>query len=50
MGERSVNIWSKWSGTIFVTTTWNAPIPKVICSMSDSFLERSAPDVNGHFS
>ena len=29
--------------------TWNAPIPKVICSMSDNFSERSAPDVNGLF-
>ena len=27
--------------------TWNAPVPKVIHSISDSFLERSAPDVEG---
>ena len=30
--------------------TWNAPIPEVIQSISDSFLERSAPNVNGLFS
>ena len=46
MGGRSVNIWSNWPDTIFV----NAPIPKVICSVSDSFSECCAPDVNGVFS
>ena len=36
---------------IFVTImSWNTPIPKVICSVSDSFLERSALNVNGLFS
>ena len=46
----SVHTWSNWFGTIFVTImTWNAPIPKVIHSVSHSFLESSAPDVNGLF-
>ena len=31
-------------------TSWNAPIPKVIRSVSDSFLECSAPNVNDLFS
>ena len=31
-------------------TSWNPPIPKVIRSVSDSFLERSAPNVNDLFS
>ena len=30
--------------------TWNTPISKVIRSVSDSFLERSVPEVNGLFS
>ena len=30
--------------------TWNAPIPKVIRSVSESFLEHSAPKVNRLFS
>ena len=30
--------------------TWNALIPKVIRSVSDSILERFAPNVNGLFS
>ena len=39
------------SGTIFVTImTGNAPILKVVRSVSDSFLERSAPNVNVLFS
>ena len=47
----SVYTWFKWSGTIFVTImTWNAPIPKKIRSVSDSFLECSAPNVNRLFS
>ena len=36
---------------IFVTImTWNTPIPKVIRSVSDGFLERFALNVNGLFS
>ena len=27
--------------------SWNAPIPKVICSISDRFLEHSTSNVNG---
>ena len=47
----SVYTWSKWSGTIFVTImTWNARIPRKIRSVSDSFLECSAPNVNRLFS
>ena len=43
----SVHTWPNWSGTIFVTIiAWNASIPKVFRSISDSFLERSAI-VNG---
>ena len=44
----SVHIWPRRSGTVPVTiTSWNAPIPKVIRSVSYSFLERSARSVNG---
>ena len=44
----SVHIWPRQSGTIPVTiTSWNAPIPNVIRSVSDSFLECSARSVNG---
>ena len=47
----SVHIWHRRSGTIPVTTvSWNAPIRQVIHSVSDSFLERSTPNVNGLFS
>ena len=42
-----VHTWHHRSGTIFVTiTSWNAPIPKVIRSVSDRFLEPSASNVN----
>ena len=47
----SVHIWPRQSGAIPVTiTSWNALILKVIPSVSDSFLERSAPNVNDLFS
>ena len=46
----SVYTWFKWSGTIATIMTCNDPIPKKIRSVSDCFLECSAPNVNRLFS
>ena len=47
----SVHIWPRWPITVPVTiTSWNAPIPKVIHSISDSSLECSTLNVNDLFS